>query len=373
MIHPCFKRRTSFEPAPAAARVAHPMPLPQLSHRRPLLPRRPLARAVRWLGVGMLAYWLGNTWTHAATAPGIVPGSAERQAAAQATANGAACAAARPFYWEIGDAKRPQAFGSVGEEAPDTNTTMAIASATKWLYAAYVAEKRGGQLSDTDVSFLNFTSGYTRFRTCRQQQTVEDCANSLLNGRGRIDAKTVGRFDYNGGHMQRHAVMMGLGALDNTGLAGEMRQVLGTLTQLGFRQPQLAGGAEGTPAAYARFLRRLLDGDLKMGALLGTHAVCTNPATCPQAVSTPIPDTESWHYSIGHWVEDDPVVGDGAFSSPGAFGFYPWISADRQFYGLLAREARNGLLAAGPGRHPAIVSVACGRLIRKAWLTGQPQ
>ena len=42
-----------------------------------------------------------------------------------------------------------------------------------------------------------------------------------------------------------------------------------------------------------------------MSAALGTHPVCTNPTTCPagQAVSTPIPLNESWHYAVGHWVD----------------------------------------------------------------------
>ena len=96
---------------------------------------------------------------------------------------------------------------------------------------------------------------------------------------------------------------------------------------------------------------------------LGTHPVCTNPRTCANAENAPSPPGESWHYSIGHWVEDDPDVGDGAFSSPGAFGFYPWIDRTKTSYGVLARSAANG----------AIASVYCGRLIRKAWATATPQ
>jgi hypothetical protein len=111
-------------------------------------------------------------------------------------------------------------------------------------------------------------------------------------------------------------------------------------------------------------LRKLLDGRLRMGAFLGTQAVCTNPLTCSSAVSTPVPPSESWSYSLGHWVESDPAVGDGAFSSAGAFGFYPWIDAGRTFYGLVAREASAGSGAA---------SVDCGRLIREAWNTGVAQ
>ena len=73
-----------------------------------------------------------------------------------------------------------------------------------------------------------------------------------------------------------------------------------------------------------------------------------------------MPSSESWRYSIGHWVEDDPVVGHGAFSSAGSFGFYPWIDADKTTYGVLARSE-----SAGNG----IDSVDCGRLVRKAWIT----
>jgi hypothetical protein len=107
-----------------------------------------------------------------------------------------------------------------------------------------------------------------------------------------------------------------------------------------------------------------------MGRLLGANAVCTNPATCPnEAVKAPIPSTETWHYAVGHWVEDDPKVGDGAFSSPGAFGFYPWIDASKTYYGILAREDRHRTAE----DKPAVLSVDCGRLIRKAWLTGEAQ
>ena len=69
---------------------------------------------------------------------------------------------------------------------------------------------------------------------------------------------------------------------------------------------------------------------------------------------------EVWHYSLGHWVEDDPTVGDHAFSSAGALGFYPWIDKSKTYYGVLARDAG---LEANAGYH----SVQCGRLIRKAW------
>jgi hypothetical protein len=73
---------------------------------------------------------------------------------------------------------------------------------------------------------------------------------------------------------------------------------------------------------------------------------------------------EAWHYSVGHWLEDDPTVGDGAYSSAGAFGFYPWISADKSLYGVISRKDVPG---------SGVDSIRCGRLIRKAWVTGAAQ
>jgi len=108
-------------------------------------------------------------------------------------------------------------------------------------------------------------------------------------------------------------------------------------------QPQLAGGLVMSPDAYATVLRKMMAGTLQMGALLGTQPVCTNPLTCgfDKATIPPIPTSESWHYSAAHWVEDDPVVGDGSFSSPGVFGFYPWIDATKTLYGIVARMQPN--------------------------------
>lgn len=303
---------------------------------------------------------------------------AQRVAAAKATANdAAACKAAQPFFWEVGNAELPLARGQVGDNAPGAQTKMALASASKWIYGAYVAQERHGQLTDEDVQFLSFRSGYTRFRICMPRQTVGECQASLINGRGRIDQQTVGYFDYNGGHMQKHATLMGLGDLDKDQLAAAIQRglrAIGPEWALSYSQAQLAGGGVDTPAQYGRFLRAMLKGDLQLGAMLGTHAVCTNAQTCPnEAIKAPIPSKETWHYAIGHWVEDDPQVGDGAFSSPGAFGFYPWIDASKTFYGILARDDRSGLRADDPEQKPAVQSVDCGRLIRAAWLSGQAQ
>ena len=155
-----------------------------------------------------------------------------------------------------------------------------------------MVERRGATgLSASDIRFLNFRSGYTSFTSCSPSQTVGSCVAASTNGV--YSATTDGKFLYDGGHMQQHASLMGLDALDNGTLAAEMETQLGTDVDIAYSQPQLAGG------------------------------VRTNPATCSGALGTPVPLTESWSYSLGHWVETDPAVGDGAFSSAGAFALLP--------------------------------------------------
>jgi hypothetical protein len=289
------------------------------------------------------------------------PSAAQRASSAQSTAEtNDKCRAVQPFYWSIGDAGGVLADGRAGTRAPTAATRMPIASASKLVYAAFIAQQRQGRLTDDDVRFLTFTSGYTQFRACRRGQTVDEC--DAMGRNGEHDPSTDGRFDYNGGHMQRHAVLDGLGSLDDTDLARTVNETLGTSFR--YLEPQLAGGIVSSAADYGEFLRRIVGGQLQMKSLLGTHAVCTNPATCASAAASPFTAGDV-HYSIGHWVEDD-AAGDGAFSSAGAFGFYPWISHDETTWGILARFAPAFGRAQG-----GVASLMCGREIRAAWTSGQ--
>jgi len=288
----------------------------------------------------------------------------QRITAATSTANSSsnACSLVRPFYWEIGAATTRLATGSVKSATSTTtytaNTPMALASASKWLYASYVAQKRGGQLTASDIKYLNFRSGYTNMYTaCTATQSVDSCL--AANGNGVYNASTDNRFYYGSGHMQKHASLMGVGALAPKALGLEVQAQLGTDILMGYNQPALAIGAYATPDAYARFLRKLLGGQLKMSSLLGSNKVCTSPGVCGTSQALLSPVSNAWHYSVGHWVEDD-ASGDGAFNSLGALGFYPWIDASKTYYGVLARMAEGGMDS----------SKQCGQLIRKAWLSG---
>lgn len=296
----------------------------------------------------------------------IVISDAQRIAAATSTAESAAnaCDAVRPFYWELGNKDGRLVAGSLTSPTSTTqysgSVPMSIASASKWVYGSYVAQKQAGQLSADDRRYLAMRAGYVSLKNCDSTQTVDSCL--AADGNGTYTAAEDGKFHYDGGHMQKHGSLTGLGGLNNKALTSAVQAQLGTDVPLMYSSPQLAGGLVMSPDAYAKLMRKMLGGQLKIGALLGSGAVCTNAKTCgsTQATFAPIPLSESWHYAVAHWVEDDPVVGDGAFSSPGAFGFYPWIDATKTYYGVVARMTANG----------AFPSVQCGRLIRKAWATG---
>jgi hypothetical protein len=285
-------------------------------------------------------------------------------AAVQATiTSNAACNTLPAFYWEIGDAHGALASGAVGTTYSAT-TAMNIASASKLVFGAYVVERFKSDLTQMDPSAMRMLSGYTslNYDSCVLASSVQACLAAGQNGTH--TPANDGRFYYDGGHFQNYAVAsLGLGPDDDAKLAADIGSQVGTELGLAYSSPQLAAGIRTTPAAYAAFLRKILSGGLAIHDHLGENAVCTLPSACPTAVYSPSP--LAWHYSYAHWVEDEPTTGDGAFSSPGAFGFYPWIDATKTYYGILARSVVGG------GSY--LESATCGRLLRKAFVTGTPQ
>jgi hypothetical protein len=331
----------------------------------------------RLLDLPMLAS-LGLTCLTCLTAASAAAGPTSEQRSAAATAiahSSRSCAAAKPFYWEIGDQHAPLAAATEGASGPTANTALAISSASEWIFGAYVVQARTGKLSASDINALTMRSGFTNLQYDRcvqrspglQHQSVSNCfrALHLVGGsNGDFRPAQVGKFFFNGGHSQQLAATdPRLGGLGAAGLTSVIGGALGTATAFIYDSPQVDAGIRTTPASYTGFLRRILGGQLLIRDQLGSNAICTNPGKCPTALNTPMPQTENPHYSLGHWVEDDPRVGDGAFSDPGLLGFYPWIDASKTYYGVLARVSH------APGAH--VISMQCGRLIRKAWLTGR--
>ncbi|SER06407.1 hypothetical protein SAMN04488038_11513 [Solimonas aquatica] len=294
-------------------------------------------------------------------------------AARNAALNQKACQKIQPFWWEVGDGTGL----IVGEGSPQSETTYArstgllIASASKWWFGAYVAELHGGVLTAADLQATRMLSGYRNesYTSCTRSNaatqaalTVGQCFQAGINDRQ--TPGSIGYFYYDAGHLQKYAALdLGLGSANSAQLGTELNARLGSELGTAFDSPQPGGGGLSDAAHYAVFLQKLLRGTLKLSSLLGSNSVCawedhSTPVPAKKSCTaqyTPVPTSMHWRYSIAHWVEDD-----GSYSSPGAFGFYPWIDASRQFYGLLVREDHS--LSA------YVDSAACGRLIRQAYL-----
>lgn len=268
--------------------------------------------------------------------------------------NDPSCVAIRPFYWEIGDQLSALVSGSSGIGAPSAKTSLEIASSSKWIFSAYVAEKRNGIFTISDQKYLRALSGYDQFTSCLGSETVAGCFTSGPNDE--VTFTSRGKFSYGGGHMQKLAVDMKLGELTKGALGLEVNGTLGTKGS--YFTPQPAGGMEMTPQDYGFFLRKLLANKFKLSNLLGKNTVCANPGICPQlVVSSPAP--AGWEYSYGHWVEAQ----EGALSCPGRFGFYPWIDKTKSYYGIVGRKSLS--------EDAYQASVECGQKIRRAFMSGK--
>jgi len=287
-------------------------------------------------------------------------------AAKNAAATSPACRELQPFYWEIGTKDSVVAAGSEGDGSVSRDTVLSIASASKMVFGAYVIQKEQGKIDTATAKFLHMTSGYVSLRalSCgRAVSTVKECFEQGDNSR--YVAEDDNHFFYNGGHFQKWGVDHGLGSLDRQGLADEYRRVLGSDIPFQFGVLQFAGGLRISAGGFAIFLQKVVGGQLLFKNFLGVDPVCTLPQSCPgQALRSPV--RAAWHYSYAHWVEDAPG-GDGAFSSPGAFGFYPWIDSSKTYYGIVSRAGR-----ARDGEGAGYASALCGHEIRRAFFSPRP-
>lgn len=327
------------------------------------------------------ALWLGVTGcggeeTGAPSGAGLAASRAGLTVAEQAavdTANTSSdCTSLGSFYWEVGNATA-QLFGfSHGSGVGDT-TVVPLASGSKWLYAsAYLQSKGYTNLSAAEKQRLNFTSGYLEVGdvTCGDPGTsVSTCYGSAYKNVAYHSGED-GHFYYDGGHMQKLA-LDDIPSKLGTGLASVpdwVNNQLGTSLPRNDGAVAVAGGFVGSAAHYRVFLQKLLNNQLAMALRLNADAVPAYPGG-PGVSYTPW-QTGQASYGLGHWLER-ALVGSvwtvTGYSSPGAFGFYPWVDAGKTQYMLLSRVRTNG-----PGGEGELSRV-CAQKVLKAWQTGTVQ
>lgn len=264
-----------------------------------------------------------------------------------------ACKALGNFYWSVGDQSGRLGQGQIGSQWNE-NTAMAIFSASKMIFSTYVLEKTAGNLTDSLIKGLNFTSGYTgpNENVCLPSDTVGSC---FTRDQSRFEPAKVGTFVYASGHMQKIAsVDLGLAPLTRATLANEMMSVLGSdinfifeVNELGIQAgPVLAGGIKLAPTTYEKLLTKIVNGTYQIKNFLGSNAVPTG--------------INGVQYSLGHWVEQD-----GAFSSVGALGFLPWVDSTKTYWGVIARVERDLSKVATA----SVSSQVCGQKMRAAFMS----
>ena len=112
------------------------------------------------------------------------------------------------------------------------------------------------------------------------------------------------------------------------------------------KTPQVAGGAHSSVNDYLNFLNMLVNkGVFKGKRILSETAVdelLSNQIGNPKIDYSPFTKYEDlfippimMKYGIGNWREQDLKTGELKISSsPGAFGFTPWIDFEHQYYGV---------------------------------------
>lgn len=278
---------------------------------------------------------------------------------------------------------------SFGNVQPDT--PIQIASATKWMSAAVVmalVDSGAITLDDTTGQWLGWT-GEKSAISVRQlfshtsgiepgdQSCIGNFFTTLQSCAAEIESLDLiaapgAEINYGGNSMHVAGAMCEV-ATDTSWVNLFQTYVKGPLGLANTNynnaiNPRIAGGMSSTADDYGRMLQMLLDGGLHEGTTIlegPTVEAMLADQTNGAAIGS-LPPTADGHYlgyGIGNWVfrktSADAVVES---SSPGLFGFSPWIDRERRYYAILAvvdlnvrtdpyvrqlREEVNAILDAG--------------------------
>ena len=196
--------------------------------------------------------------------------------------------------------------------------------------------------------------------------TLEDCARQF-HDRG-VRSEPGEEFFYASAHMTiaGHIAAVASGESFADLFEREIANLLGLSTtrfeRASRENPHVAGGANSTPDEYSEILRALLAGEIisDLNSFVQDRTVNVSIFDRP-AAATQFGD---WHYGLGFWRECDEAVfstaceEDVIISSPGAWGWTPWVDFNTGYYGLIAMDESEGGLIEAVGDGPSARSVA---------------
>jgi serine-type D-Ala-D-Ala carboxypeptidase/endopeptidase len=202
---------------------------------------------------------------------------------------------------------------------------------------------------------LAFTSGLAPENRCTYDSTVtlEQCV-AIVSQTEMIAAPGT-EFDYGSVHLSVAGRMaeVATGRSWNELFAQELREPLGLSADIQYYSnplkpadtdnPLLAGGLIMSMNDYERILHLVFDNGVWEGSPLLARGIFDTQAVepYPDVVigKSPAPDLR---YGLTAWLDcSTPQTGCHQISSPGAFGFTPWIDRDAGYYAILGMQDMN--------------------------------
>lgn len=205
---------------------------------------------------------------------------------------------------------------------------------------------------------LSFTSGLPPEHVCslRADITLAECVDSIALTT--LTAAPGARFDYGSTHLHVAARMAEVvtGNTWNQIVSLELLQPLALPNlvyytyprqAIGTDNPLVAGGLRASMNEYARVLQFTFDRGAWQGNQLMASALFDLQAIepFPAAVIGNSPAQSigfNFRYGLAAWLEcATPTTGCTTISSPGAFGFTPWLDRQNGYFAILGMELDN--------------------------------
>ncbi len=244
------------------------------------------------------------------------------------------------------------------------NTTVPIASASKWLSASVtMALVDEGKLTlDQEIGpyFPNLTGSKARITVrqlwshtsgmsagdaiCqgRSDFTLAECASQLLSLPLLAEPGTVFAYGGNSMHVGARVTEIAGGKpwieLWREKIAGPLGL---TCTRWDEDNPWVSGGAASCAGDYMRFLEMIANRGVFRGRRVlspeAVEAMQQDQTRGARIVSTPYDSRPETRYGIGQWLEVRDAGGlPVEVGSQGAFGFSPWVDLKRNLYGVVS-------------------------------------